>query len=390
MKSKGVCYDVGRLLEGSPSRPIFDARTVHRELEIIKKDLHCNSVRIQGLDLDRLMVAAEHALKLGLEVVFSPEMFERGQKETIEYLVKAASAAESLRELSPNIVFSVGSEATLFMQGFAEGNNLMERMNHPSFWEDVRTGKYNEPLNAFLAKANEAVREMFHGEVTYFSVPLEKVDWSIFDYVGLDLYRDDRTRETYGKMVKPYLLNNKPVLIGEFGCSTYRGAERLGGMSWAIIFGMLVGQIDPGRALPKSITDILNIPTRMDGHYVRDEELQARELTDQLRVLDEAGVDGTFVFTFVSPTLPYNEDPRYDLDMVSYSLVKSYAEKASVDEIIDQAAQQGKELGVEVDHEVLARFMGEVGKKGTTYPEMPWDPKESFRSVAAYYSNDQG
>ena len=162
-------------------------------------------------------------------------------------------------------------------------------------------------------------------------------------------------------------------------------------MSWAIIFGMLVDQIDPGRALPKSITDILNIPTRMDGHYVRDEELQARELTDQLRVLDAAGVDGTFVFTFVSPTLPHNADPRYDLDMVSYSLVKSYAERASVNKIINQAAQQGKELlGVEVDSKVLARFMGEVGKKGTAYPDMPWDPKESFRSVAAHYSNGQG
>ena len=301
------------------------------------------------------MVATEDALKLGLEVVFSPEMFERSQQETIEYLIKAASAAESLREHWPGLIFSVGSESTLFMQGFAEGNSLMERMNNPSFWENVKAGKYNGSLNAFLLKANEAVRKLFHGYVTYFSVPLEKVDWSIFDYVGLDLYRDARIREIYGKMVKPYLINNKPILIGEFGCSTYQGAEKLGGMSWAIMLGMLEDQIDPEHNLPKAIADILNIPTKIDGHYVRDEGLQARELTDQLSALDAGGVDGAFVFTFVSPTMPYNEDQRYDSDMVSYSLVKSYAEKESVMEIINIAAEQGKELlGIDVDPKVLA------------------------------------
>ena len=190
-------------------------------------------------------------------------------------------------------------------------------------------------------------------------------------------------------MVKPYLINNKPILIGEFGCSTYQGAEKLGGMSWAIMLGMLEDQIDPEHNLPKAIADILNIPTKIDGHYVRDEGLQARELTDQLSALDAGGVDGAFVFTFVSPTMPYNEDQRYDSDMVSYSLVKSYAEKESVMEIINIAAEQGKELlGIDVDPKVLARFMGEVGKHGTTYPDMTWEPKESFKAVADFYAKN--
>jgi hypothetical protein len=29
-------------------RPVFDAHEMHRELEIIKDDLHCNAVRIHG------------------------------------------------------------------------------------------------------------------------------------------------------------------------------------------------------------------------------------------------------------------------------------------------------------------------------------------------------
>jgi hypothetical protein len=32
-------------------------------------------------------------------------------------------------------------------------------------------------------------------------------------------------------------------------------------------------------------------------------------------------VDGAFVHTFVSPISPHSENPRYDFDMASYSLV---------------------------------------------------------------------
>ena len=71
MKRKGVCYDVGRAMGGN-WRPIFDPKIVHRELEIIKNDLHCNAVRICGLDINRLMKASEDALQQGLEVWLSP------------------------------------------------------------------------------------------------------------------------------------------------------------------------------------------------------------------------------------------------------------------------------------------------------------------------------
>ncbi len=388
MNRKGVCYDVGRVLLGANWRPNFDARVVNRELEIIKQDLHCNTVRICGLDIDRLMVTCECALKQGLEVWLSPEMWDRSQEETLRYITKAAEAAEDLRQRWPELLtFSLGSELTLFMQGIVEGNNFFERMNNPSFWENVKAGKHNKPLNAFLAKANEAVRQEFHGKVTYFSVPLETVDWSILDFVGVDLYRDARIKDMYGDLVKRFLVYNKPVVIGEFGCCTYQGAEKLGGIGFAVMFGMMADYLDLNLSLPKAFADIIKIPPKVDGHYVRDEGLQARELTDQLSVLDASGVDGAFVFTLVSPTSPYNEDPKYDSDMASYSLVKSYAEKETVEEMTRQTARQGKELlGVDIDPKALTKFAGEVGKHGTTYPDMPWEPKESFRAVADYYA----
>jgi hypothetical protein len=333
MKRKGVDYDVGRVMMGENWRPTFDPKIVHRELEIIKNDLHCNAVRICGLDINRLMTATEDALKQGLEVWLSPEMWDKSQEETLDYIMNAAAAADSLRGFYPQqLVLSVGSELTLFMQGIVEGNNFMERMGHPAFWEKIKAGVHNKPLNAFLAKANEAVRQVFRGDITYISVPLETVDWSLFDFVGVDMYREARIKDSYGDLIKRYFAHNRPVIIGEFGCCTYQGAEDAGGMGWAIV-------------------DFDKTPLQLNGDYVRDEGVQARELTDVLGILDGVGVNGVFVFTFVSSTLTYSADPRYDLDMPSYSLVKSFADK-----------------------------------HGVTYPDMSWEPKKAFKAVADYFA----
>jgi len=389
MNRKGVCYDVGRVMMGENWRPKFDPQIVHRELGIIRNDLHCNTVRVCGLDIDRLMAASEDALAQGLEVWLSPEMWDREQDETLGYITKAAVRAEKLRQRWPGrLIFSVGSELTLFMKGIVEGENVFERINNPSFSGSLREGRHNAALNAFLASASKAVRQVFHGQTTYFSVPLEAVDWGPFDFVGVDLYRDAGNREAYGGMAKAYQVYRKPVVIGEFGCYTYQGAEKLGANGFMVMFGMMEEYLGPKVRLPKPIFDMVKIPPRVDGHYIRDEGLQARELVDQLGVLDAAGTEGAFVCTFVSANTPYNKDQRFDSDMVSLSLVKSYPQKESVEEWTRQVISHGKELlGVDLDPSVLAKFNDEVGKHGQTYPEMSWEPKESFRAVADYYAN---
>ncbi|QBD81129.1 abortive infection protein [Ktedonosporobacter rubrisoli] len=332
MKRNGVCYDVGRVMMGDNWRPVLDPHILRRELEIIRQDLHCNAVRICGLDLERLMLASEEALKQGLEVWLSPEMWDRSQAETLDHLSRVALAAEQLRKAFPQrLILSVGSELTLFMQGIVEGNSFLERLHNPAMWEQIKAGAHNGPLNAFLRKANEAVRAVFRGQLTYFSVPLETVDWSPFDFVGVDMYREARIREKYGDLLKRYLGYGKPLIIGEFGCCTYQGAEQAGGRGWDIL-------------------DFTASPLQLNGTYVRDEALQARELSEMLAILENVGVEGAFVFTFVTPTFPTHEDARYDLDMASYSLVKSLANGC-----------------------------------GTRYPELPWEPKEAFAAVAEYY-----
>ena len=113
---------------------------------------------------------------------------------------------------------------------------------------------------------------------------------------------------------------------------------------------------------------------------MRDEGLQAKEIVEQLAAFDAAGVEGAFVFTFVSPTSAYNEDPRFDLDLGSYSLVKSYPERDTFEQIMSDSARQGKELaGIELAPDLSSKFAGVIGKHGSTYPDMPWEPKGIFQ-----------
>ena len=334
MKRMGINYDVG--IEFHPeymSRPIFDPAITHRELGIIKNDLHCNAIRISGTDIERLIVTAEDALKQGLEVWLSPHLHDRDPQETLEYTVNCAASAEKLRQHWPSLIFILGCELTWFMKGILPGSNFMERLGDPlSMWWRLKVlGAHNKPLNAFLAKATEVVREVFHGQISYASAPIEAVDWDLFDFVGLDYYRVKQNKDSYGQRLKRHFAYGKPVVITEVGLCTYQGAEDKGARGF-----MIVDSKDQ---------------QQLNNNYVRDERLQARELTDMLTVLENARVDGTFVFTFVSPALTYNENPRFDLDLASFSLVKSYA----------------------YEH-------------GRTYPDMTWEPKESFRAVADYYA----
>lgn len=288
-------------------------------------------MRISGTDIDRLMAAAEEALKQGLEVWLSPHLHNKSPKETLEYTVECAARAESLRMQWPQLIFILGCGLTIFMQGILKGDDFISRIGNPLSMLKLKVlGSHHKPLNDFLTGASKAVREVFYGQVTYASAPIEAVDWSLFDFVCLDYYRADRNRDSYGERLRRHFAHGKPVIITEVGCCTYQGAQDKGAWGFTIV--------DPQNQ------------KQIKGDYIRDESLQARELADMLEIVRREGVEGVFVYTFVSPALPYNDHPRCDLDMASYSLVKSY-----------------------------------TGKNGVRYPDMPWEPKESFKAVADYF-----
>lgn len=345
MDIKGVCYDVGRAYSGHfLTRQVFDPAVTRRELRIIRDDLHCNAVRFQGTDTGRVMTAAAGALELGLQVWLSPELFEKSRATTLAYLVRAAVAAEPLRQRFPGrLVFCVGTESILFTRGIVPGRTVNRRIANIRR-AGLRSGPYTEPLQAFLAEAAKRVRQVFHGPLTYAAIPIEVVDWSLFDFIGVDHYRNSNVAHRYAERIRPYLGQGQPVVNTEFGHSAYRG-DRPGHMEFGEVNTLSV-------ALSRiPLAGRLVRPRLKRGTHLRDEAYQARELTKTLEILDAEGVDGAFVWTFADPWLTHTEDPRHDLDMTATALVKTYARG-----------------------------------HGTTYPGMPWEPKQAFAAVAAFYA----
>jgi len=336
-------------------RPDFDISSVRREFEIIKNDLHCNAVKIGAQDIRRVTATAQAALDQGLDVWFSPILWDRSPLETLEYIRKGAEAAEPLRAQHPDrVVFCLGGELTLFMKGIVDGAKFMDRLSSPTLIPTVKAGEHNKPLNEFLVKANAAAREVFHGSVTYASLVWEKVNWDLFDYVGVDHYRATKIEDKYIEMLKPSFSYGKPVVNTEFGYATTRDGIG-GGAGFLSTAGLGGAQIVDAKSqfLHYAIPLFGRfIKPRLNGEHIRDEAWQASKLVETLQILDGAGIYGTFIAGFISEINPYSENPRYDLDMASTSLVKYYANE----------------------------------QRGRTYPDMRWEPKEAFKAVANYYS----
>jgi hypothetical protein len=351
MNRNGVVYDTGTVYSGPgwkiSTRPRLDLRTVRRELEIIRDDVHCNAARVRGQDIARLTAVTEEALRQGLQVWLSPELSGRSAPDTIRYLIRAATAAEPLQRRWPGrLIFSVGSEATLFTRGIAPGATIQKRV--AGLFREGGAGQHAGALNAFLGQASAAVRKVFSGDISYASLPFETVDWRLFDLVGVDHYREARVKDRYADMLRPLFAHGKPVLVTEFGMRTYRGADTSG----ALGFGIADTRSQFLHQLP--LLGKIVQPRLKKGDWQRDEDLQARELTETLAILDAEGADGAFVCEFVTPEATYSDKAAYDLDMSALSLVKSYA-----------------------------------GAHGISYPDMTWEPKKSFRAVADFYAAHQ-
>jgi hypothetical protein len=338
MRAKGITYDTGFVHGAGISREHFDPDVVRRELAIIRDDLHCNAVQLIGGDPGRLEVAASHAAGLGLEVWFSPYPLELTAGEILALFTDCADRAERLRQQGAEVVFVAGVELTLMNRGFLPGGTVDERLGlllgRPDRGE--RLAEVSARLNDFLGEAAAAIRARFGGRITYAAIPTERVDWAPFDIVSVELIRSAEVAHQFSEGVRQLVAGEKPVAMTGFGTAAYRDAGDRGGR----VMEILEYDQDTGA------------PVRLDGEYVRDEAGQARYLREVLEVFGAEGVDGTFVFLFALDSLPHRPggDPRDDLDLASPGIVK-----------------------------VLE------GRHGDTYPDMTWEPKAAFTTLAECY-----
>jgi len=339
MRARGINYDTGFFNAGTSTHEPFDPDVVRREMRVIRDDLHCDAVRITGGDVDRLEIAATHAADAGLEVWFCPFTNGLTQDALLALLADCAERAERLRLRGAEVVLLTGSELSLFTLGFLPGDTLAERLALVADPLRVRPliGETRARMNDFLRRAVGVVRARFGGPVSYASLPLEGVDWTPFDILATDAaYRTAATAPRFVESVRAFVAQGralgKPVAVTEFGCMTFRGAA------------------DSAADVPTMVEWSDGRPVRLVDAFERDEREQATYVRELLDVFEAEGVDAAFVYTFARYDLPHRDDPHTDLDVASRGIVK----------VLD-------------------------GRRGATYPGMPWEPKAAFTALAECY-----
>lgn len=306
-----MTYDTGFVRDGETSRKHFDPADVRRDLIAIRDDLHCNAVQLIGGDPGRLELAATITAELGMEVWFSPYPLALPADEILALFADCAERAERLRKTGAEVVFVAGVELTLMNPGYLPGAHPGERVEallgaEPQRKVELIT-ELSRELNDFLGKAVTTIRDRFAGQITYCAVPLERVDWTLFDVVAVELIRSAAVADRFEEGVRTLVAQGKPLAITGFGSAVWKGAP----------------DVAP-RAMEIVENDENGAPLRLDGEYERDEQGQATYLREVLDVFDRQGVDAAFVFLFALENYPYRPggDPRDDLDLASPSIVR--------------------------------------------------------------------
>ncbi len=302
MKYRGINYDVGtEYRRAESSRPIWNPDDVVRDLAVIHDELHCTSVNLYGTDLQRLHHAATLAHQEGLHVSLQLRSIDDTRAGMLATVAEAARVAEGLLRTG-DVTLNVGCEVTLFTRGFVVGRTFRARMRN-LLWALPFLPLINHRLNRHLSDVVRLARTEFTGPLTYSAGSWESVEWGAFDLVGVNLYRDRWNEKTYVADLRRLRGVGKPVVITEFGCSTFIGAERKGGGGWMIV-------------------DFDTVPPTVKPGHVRSEQVQADLLDELLGVYAAEAMDGAYVFDFVQATFGHAAGAAQDLDMAGYGLVK--------------------------------------------------------------------
>ncbi|MCI3269795.1 abortive phage infection protein [Streptomyces cylindrosporus] len=298
LRHRGVVYTVG---EGESPGTAWSAARMRADVRAIRERLHADTVDVTGDGVERLTATVAEAAEQGLHIWLQPTLADAPEGEILEHMAECGRFAERLRRQGASVDFSVGCEFWLFVPGIVPGETVLERV------KNLQTGNFDpvkmqRRLDRFTAKAAKTGRSVFHGRLSYAAAQDDRVDWRLFDVVGIDYYSFHRHHADYVRELRTYLRWGKPLAITEFGTCTYKGAPQAGGMGWDVV------DYEKGE---------------IKGDLVRSEHTQAAYLTDLLSVFESMGLYGAMAFEFVTPDAPHRaDDPHKDLDMASYSITK--------------------------------------------------------------------
>ncbi|MGV4980782.1 abortive phage infection protein [Streptomyces sp. NRAIS4] len=301
LRHHGVVYTVG---EGETPGTAFSVARMREDIRAIRDELHADTVDVTGDGVDRLTATAAEAAERGLRVWLQPTLGDAPERDILEHLAETGRFAERLRRHGAAVDLSVGCEFWLFVPGIVPGDTVFERIRN------LREGKVDpvamqRRLDRFTAKAAAVGRSVFHGRLSYAAAQDDRVDWRLFDIVGIDYYSWFPRKADYIRELSRYLRWGKPLAITEFGTCAYVGAPQTAGMGWDVV-------------------DYDKKPPEIKGHLVRSERTQAAYLMQLLDAFDSLDLYAAMVFEFVTPDAPHRPgDPRHDLDMASYAITKS-------------------------------------------------------------------
>ncbi|MFI6642840.1 abortive phage infection protein [Streptomyces sp. NPDC050504] len=301
---RGVCYEVG---PGETPGTAWSAERMRGDVRAIARDLHADTVSVFGEGVDRLRATSSAAAEQGLGVWLQPRLGDVPEAEILDHLAETGRHAERLRRAGARVHLSVGCEFVLFVPGIVPGADALERV------ENLLKGNFDpvhmmRRLTEVVAAAARVGRSVFRGPLTYGAAQDEEVDWKLFDVVSVNYYAYHPKKSDYVKELSPFLRWGKPVAVTEFGTCTYVGAPERGGMGWHTV-------------------DYSKTPPEIVGDLVRGERTQAAYLTDMLDVFESMNLYAALLYTFVSPDSPHRPEPKLDLDMASYSIVKSVKDR---------------------------------------------------------------
>ncbi|MDT0305920.1 abortive phage infection protein [Streptomyces sp. DSM 44917] len=327
---RGVNYEV---TDGESPATGWNARRMRADLRAIRDALHAGSVMVFGDGVERLAATAEEAAGLGLHVWLQPRLGDVPEADILEHLAETGRRAEHMRRQGARVHLHVGCEFVLFVPGIVPGADAVERVRNllDGTYDPVHMAR---ELRRFTGLAARTGRSVFRGALTYGAAHGEEVDWDLFDIVSVNYYEYHRDRAAYARELSAYRRWGRPVAISECGTCTFEGAPEAGGMGWDVV-------------------DYGPYPPEIRGGLVRSERAQAAYLAEVMDVFESLSLYSATVYSFVTPDAPHwPGDPLHDLDIASYSLVRTIR----------------------------------GGDPSAPGPDWHWEPKESFRTLARLFA----
>ncbi len=321
IKFRGINYNAGTEYDSSVYRSDkIDLERLKKDLVLIKK-LNCNVIRMYGSHIDKLILYSEKALKQGFHVWISPRLIDGNKQQTIKFVKEASKKAEQLRKKYRKVVFIVGNELLIDSKAVFDAPRLFQRVDFLKSYINFKFSIKNEipqlrqtysSMRIFLEKTDSSIKKFveilrmeasknFKGQITYASLPWEEINWNNFDIVAVNLYKNQWNASTYVDELRKFKSFSKPIAITEFGTCAYKGASKLGGSAY----------------------DVVDYRTKtIKKGVIRDESEQTKYLKELIELYWKENIFATFIFDFKEEWKIHSNNPRKDLDLSSFGIVK--------------------------------------------------------------------